>query len=251
MAVRSPTAATASRRPRGAGRLRAARAARRAGASPASPRAGVGDSSCAPTPSRCSRPSPDRVTPPCPLPARAGAAAATGSTRRCAAAALKAAVVREQLARLAGLDVDVEVEPGARRRATGWAGARASSSRSTTAGRAGPATCTGRTSVVPVDDCPIAHPRRNDSGVRDPLARRRAVDVVVRRTAERARRSVPRAGRSRRPTRRVDRRRASSCATATGRGESSVGGAAASGRCTPAPPDPAGRVLALARRAAR
>ncbi len=57
-------------------------------------------------------PSPDRVTPPCPY---AGPDACGGCDFQHVALpaqrALKAAVVREQLSRLAGSDVDVEVEP--------------------------------------------------------------------------------------------------------------------------------------------
>ena len=77
-----------------------------------SPRAATATGSCAATPSRCSsRPRAPRP-PPCPFagPGRCGGCdfqhVALPEQR-----ALKAAVVREQLARLAGLDVAVDVEP--------------------------------------------------------------------------------------------------------------------------------------------
>ena len=104
--------------------------------------------------------SPDRVD--AALPVRAvpdAAAAATSSTSRSPAQrALKAAVVAEQLQRLAGLDVDVDGRGGPRRRTTGcgwrtrvqWAVARD--------GRPGLRKHRSH-DVVPVDDCRDRAPR--------------------------------------------------------------------------------------------
>lgn len=101
--------------------------------------------------------SPDRLKPPCPWagPGRCGGCdlqhVAVGAQR-----ALKAAVVREQLSRLAGLDLDVEVEevPGAAdglgwRTRVQWA--------VDDDGRAGLRRHRSH-EVVPVDHCRIAHP---------------------------------------------------------------------------------------------
>ena len=135
--------------------------------------------------------SPDRVEPALPVRrARARAAAATSSTSRSPAQRrLKAAVVAEQLQRLAGLDVDVEVEavPGdddgldwrtrvqwavtARRRPPGCAStAPTTSSRSTTAGSRTPgcrrsphewpdATASRRSSPRPASSCRLVTTR--------------------------------------------------------------------------------------------
>jgi tRNA/tmRNA/rRNA uracil-C5-methylase (TrmA/RlmC/RlmD family) len=109
-------------------------------------------------------PSPDRVAPPCPYagPGRCGGCdwqhASLPAQRR-----LKAAVVRQQLSRLAGVDreVDVEVVPGADS-GLGW--------RTTVAfavdsgGRAGLRRHRSR-EVVPVSECLIAHPLVTGAGV--------------------------------------------------------------------------------------
>ena len=102
---------------------------------------------------------------------RAGAAAATGSTRRSPAQrALKAAVVREQLSRLAGLRARRRGRGGAGRRATGSAGGPGCSSPSTTTGRPGLRRHRSH-EVVPVDQCRIAHPLVDEAGRhRPPLA---------------------------------------------------------------------------------
>jgi tRNA/tmRNA/rRNA uracil-C5-methylase (TrmA/RlmC/RlmD family) len=100
--------------------------------------------------------SPDRVAPPCPWagPGRCGGCDLQHATLP-AQRALKAAVVREQLARLAGLDVDVAVEevPGAPdglawRTRVQWA--------VDDTGRAGLRRHRSH-EVVPVDRCRIAH----------------------------------------------------------------------------------------------
>jgi tRNA/tmRNA/rRNA uracil-C5-methylase (TrmA/RlmC/RlmD family) len=123
--------------------------------------------------------SPDRVTPPCPWagPDRCGGCdwqhASLPAQRR-----LKAAVVREQLRRLAGVDLEVDVEPvpgdaeglGWRTRvqyavsADGTPGLRKHRSHD----------------VVPIDHCRIAHPLVDAAGVTDrSWAGRRAVVVAA------------------------------------------------------------------------
>ena len=107
------------------------------------------------------RPSPDRVVPPCPWagPGRCGGCDLQHASPE-AQLRWKAAVVREQLARLAGLDVPVQVEPlpavpGAEGPGLGW---RTRVGYSIDArGRAG---LLGHASheVVPIDRCRIAHP---------------------------------------------------------------------------------------------
>ncbi len=109
-------------------------------------------------------PSADRVVPPCPWagPGRCGGCAQHHASLP-APRALKTAVVREQLARLAGLEVDVEVEPvpgdddglGWRTRVQ-WA--------VDDDGRAGLRRHRSH-EVVPVDHCRIAHPGVDAAGV--------------------------------------------------------------------------------------
>jgi len=110
------------------------------------------------------RSSPDRVRPPCPYagPGRCGGCdwqhVDLAAQRR-----LKAAVVREQLRRLAGLDVPVEVEdvPGAPD-GLGWR------TRVRYAVRADGAVGFRRHrshAVEPIETCPIAHPLVEDLGV--------------------------------------------------------------------------------------
>lgn len=118
------------------------------------------------------RPSPDRVPPPCPFagPGRCGGCdlqhVALPAQR-----AWKAAVVREQLSRLAGLDRDVVVEevPGAPD-GLGWR-TRVQLAVDD-AGRAGLRRHRSH-AVVPVDRCVIAHPLVDATGV----TRRRWPDV--------------------------------------------------------------------------
>ena len=125
-------------------------------------------------------PSPDRVEPPCPYagPGRCGGCdwqhASLPAQRR-----LKAAVVRQQLSRLAGLDVDVSVAavPGADD-GLGW--------RTTVdfaVDREGAAGLRRHRShqIVPVSECRIAHPLVTAAGVtgrRWPGAQAVDVDVV-------------------------------------------------------------------------
>jgi tRNA/tmRNA/rRNA uracil-C5-methylase (TrmA/RlmC/RlmD family) len=129
--------------------------------------------------------SPDRVVPPCPV---AGPGLCGGCDFQhvdlVAQRSLKAAVVREQLARLAGLDLPVDVEPvagdlpeqqeGLRwRTRVRWA--------TTPDGRRGLRAHRSRR-VVPVDDCLIAHPdaREETEGSREP-EQGRGPDTVVER----------------------------------------------------------------------
>lgn len=107
-------------------------------------------------------PSPDRVTPPCPV-ARPGGCGGCDWQHAAPAAQreLKAAVVREQLSRLAGLAVDVEVEelPGG---PLSWR----TRSRLTVDRRGRPGFLAHRSHrVVVVDDCPIAAPGTVDAVV--------------------------------------------------------------------------------------
>jgi tRNA/tmRNA/rRNA uracil-C5-methylase (TrmA/RlmC/RlmD family) len=109
-------------------------------------------------------PSPDRVPPPCPYagPGRCGGCdwqhASLPAQRR-----LKAAVVRQQLSRLAGIDreVDVEVVPGADS-GLGWRTIVSFAVDSD--GRAGLHRHRSR-EVVPVSECLIAHPLVTGAGV--------------------------------------------------------------------------------------
>ncbi len=77
-----------------------------------SPRAGWATASCAPTPSRCSRPLPAASRPRARMPPPASAVGATSSTRPSRrSGSSRRAVVREQFARIAGLEVEVDVRP--------------------------------------------------------------------------------------------------------------------------------------------
>ncbi len=124
-------------------------------------------------------PSPHRVTPPCPYagPGRCGGCdfqhASLPHQRE-----LKTAVVREQLSRLAGLDVDVAVEPvpgdvhGLRWRTRVELAV-------TPEGRPGLRVHRSH-EIVPVDDCLIASPRVVESGVLETVwTGCTAVDVVA------------------------------------------------------------------------
>jgi tRNA/tmRNA/rRNA uracil-C5-methylase (TrmA/RlmC/RlmD family) len=137
-------------------------------------------------------PSPDRVPPPCPH-ARPGGCGGCDWQHASLPAQreLKAAVVRQQLARIAGLDREVTVEalpgdaPEASEPGLGWR------TRVTFAvGRSGGAGLHKHRSheIVPVGACPIAHPEVNAAGVtgeRWPGARSVQVAVVPA-TSERA-----------------------------------------------------------------
>jgi tRNA/tmRNA/rRNA uracil-C5-methylase (TrmA/RlmC/RlmD family) len=125
------------------------------------------------------RASPDRVEPPCPH-ARPGGCGgcdwqhASLATQR----QLKAEVVRHQLRRIAGLDTQVTVEPVAGDAGgLGW--------RTRVRYSAGPDGTAGLLrhrshEVVPVGDCPIAHPLVNAAGVTGQLwPGARSVEVVV------------------------------------------------------------------------
>jgi tRNA/tmRNA/rRNA uracil-C5-methylase (TrmA/RlmC/RlmD family) len=109
-------------------------------------------------------PSPDRVPPPCPYagPGRCGGCdwqhASLPAQRR-----LKAAVVRQQLSRLAGVDLEVDVEevPGAEN-GLGWR--TAVSFAVDSEGRAGLRRHRSR-EVVRVSECLIAHPLVTGAGV--------------------------------------------------------------------------------------
>ena len=125
-------------------------------------------------------PSPDRVKPPCPYagPGRCGGCDWQHASLP-AQRLLKAAVVRQQLSRLAGLDLDVSVEavPGADD-GLGW--------RTTVAFAVDGAGAVGLRrhrshQVVPVSECRIAHPLVTAAGVtgrRWPGAQAIDVDVV-------------------------------------------------------------------------
>jgi tRNA/tmRNA/rRNA uracil-C5-methylase (TrmA/RlmC/RlmD family) len=125
------------------------------------------------------RASPDRVEPPCPH-ARPGGCGGCDWQHASLAAQrqLKAAVVRHQLRRIAGLDCPVTVEPVAGDAGgLGW--------RTRVRYSVGPDGSAGLLrhrshEVVPVGECPIAHPLVNAAGVtgqRWPGAR--SVEVVV------------------------------------------------------------------------
>ena len=109
-------------------------------------------------------PSPDRVAPPCPSPGPGAAAAATSSTSRCpASASSRPTVVREQLGRLAGLDVGRRrSRPSRRRGRPAVAHPAALRRRSPTAG-AGMRKHRSH-DVVPIDDCLIARTPRAGRG---------------------------------------------------------------------------------------
>jgi tRNA/tmRNA/rRNA uracil-C5-methylase (TrmA/RlmC/RlmD family) len=119
-------------------------------------------------------PSPDRVTPPCPH-ARPGGCggcdwqhASLPAQRR-----LKAAVIRQQLARIAGLDREVTVEPldgdgpGDTERAGSEPGLGWRTRVTFAVGRDGTAGLHEHRSheIINVQDCPIAHPLVNAAGV--------------------------------------------------------------------------------------
>ena len=98
--------------PRGAGGLRPARPPGGTGAGRASPRPRRASGSCGATPSRFSPRARTASRRRARMPGRDCAVAATSSTPALPdQRELKAAVVREQFARLAGIDVDVDVEP--------------------------------------------------------------------------------------------------------------------------------------------
>jgi tRNA/tmRNA/rRNA uracil-C5-methylase (TrmA/RlmC/RlmD family) len=109
-------------------------------------------------------PSPDRVTAPCPFagPGRCGGCdwqhVSVAAQRE-----LKAAVVAEQLRRLAGVDTTVHVEPvpGAPADGLGW---RTRVSFAVGEGRAGLRRHRSH-DIEPIDDCLIAHPRIRDLDV--------------------------------------------------------------------------------------
>ena len=134
------------------------------GSSSRSPRAPTATGSCAATRSRCWSRRRDRVAAPCPF-------AGPGRVRRLRLPArrrwqrqrrLKADVVREQLSRLAGLDVDVEVGRSSRCPATQdglrWRTRQQYVAPRATAGSA--CASTARTTSSRIDDCLIAGPRR-------------------------------------------------------------------------------------------
>ena len=128
-----------------------------------SPRARGLTGSCAPTPSRCSSRRRTGSRRRARTPARAAAAAATSSTSTLAAQrALKAAVVPSSCSRLAGLDVDVEVEavPG-RRDGLGW---RTRVQYAVDDRRPARAAQAPLARGGPVDDCLIAHPLAGRDG---------------------------------------------------------------------------------------
>ena len=236
------------RPPRGPGRLRPAHAPRRAGASPGSPRPAPASAflraDAVEVLERVARPGRRRRA----RAAGPGGCAAAATSQHVALPrqrALKADVVREQLRRLAHLDVDVEVEPVPGDDAAGSAGAPASSSPSTPrAGRA----CAGtaRTTSCPIDHCRIAAAgdRPRSRVTERPLAGRRARSTPSRRrAASRSPSRVPAPASTCRSCASGSTRRwpARDGASSTRRLRVPRRRPAGSGRCTRAPPAPASR----------